>query len=264
MRIGAIDLIPVNDGVCKMPQDFYVGLEFAAHQDLLADDGRVHIPIGCFVLQTNHSTVLIDAGLGDVDIGWARGGELPAALQAAGFAVDDIDIVVCTHLHIDHIGGLVVDDVPFFPNATVRYGAADWSQFVASADAEARSRRIMEVLDAAGRLEPMSDDMVGIAPGLTARHTPGHTLGHYGLVVSSGDERAVILGDAVECPLQLEVPDFHVLSDVDPALAARTRDALWRELEGTSTLMTAAHFPGLEFGRVLPGRGKRFFAATGR
>jgi glyoxylase-like metal-dependent hydrolase (beta-lactamase superfamily II) len=101
--------------------------------------------------------------------------------------------------------------------------------------------------------------MLPIARGLTARHTPGHTLGHYGLVVSSGAERAVLLGDAIECPLQLEEPDFFAMSDVDPALAARTRQALWDELEGTNVAVGAAHFPGLQFGRVLKGTGRRLF-----
>ncbi|MGD0595353.1 MAG: MBL fold metallo-hydrolase [Acidimicrobiales bacterium] len=260
MRVGDIDLIPLSDGTCKMPQDFYVGLDFRAHQELLAPDGRVHIPIGCFLLQSGGRTVLVDAGLGDVDVGWAAGGHLPAALRAAGVAPADIDIVVCSHLHIDHIGWLTVDEVPYFPNAVVRYGAADWQQFVAGAEEDSRGRQIMEVLADAGRLDPLDGDMQAIAPGLTARHTPGHTLGHYGLVVSSGEARAVILGDAVECPLQLEEPDFSALSDVDPAMAARTREVLWRELEGTGTAVTGAHFPGLEFGRVLAARGRRLFA----
>jgi glyoxylase-like metal-dependent hydrolase (beta-lactamase superfamily II) len=260
MRIGGIDLTALNDGECKMALPFYVGLDFSAHEELVAADGRVHIPIGCFVVRTGDTTVLIDAGLGDVDVEWGRGGELPAALRAAGVAPEDIDIVVCSHLHIDHIGWLVVHEAPFFPNATVRYGAGDWPQFVERADEGDRSRLIMEVLAGAGRLDPLEGDMVAIAPGLTGRHTPGHTPGHYGLVVSSGGERAVVLGDAVECPLQVEEPDFYVLSDVDPALAARTREALWRELEGTPALVAGAHFPGLEFGRVLAGNGKRFFA----
>ncbi len=243
-----------------MPQTFYIGLDFGRHEELLADDGLVHIPIGCFLLRSGGSTVLIDAGLGDVDVGWGRGGELPGALRAAGASPEDIDVVVCSHLHIDHIGWLVVDDVPYFPNAVVRYGAADWQRFVAGADADDRGRQIMEVLAAAGRLEPLDGDMLRIAPGLTARHTPGHTLGHYGLVVSSGRDRAVLLGDAVECPLQLAEPDFHTLSDVDPALGARTREALWRELEGTNVAVTGAHFPGLQFGRVLAGTGRRLFS----
>ncbi len=262
MRVGEIDLVPLNDGMCFLDQDFYVGLDFSRHQELLADDGRVHIPIGCFVLRSGDTTVLIDAGIGAIDTAWAKGGELPGALRAAGFETADIDVVVCSHLHVDHIGWLATDDEPFFPNATVRYGTEDWAQFVAGEDANPRSRNIMEVLAAAGRLEPLEGDMVAIAPGLTARHTPGHTLGHYGLVVSSGTERAFILGDAVECPLQLEEVDFYALSDVDPALAARTREVLWRELEGTNTLMTAAHFPGLEVGRVLAGGGKRYFSVA--
>jgi glyoxylase-like metal-dependent hydrolase (beta-lactamase superfamily II) len=262
MRIGDLNLIPLNDGLCKLPQKFYVGLDFSTHQDLLAEDGTVHIPIGCFVVRSESATVLIDAGLGDVDVAWAQGGGLPDGLRAEGMSPEDIDIVVCSHLHLDHIGWLALDDAPFFPNATVRYGAADWQQFVADAAEDSRGRRIMEVLAAAGRLDPLEGDMVPIAHGLTARHTPGHTLGHYGLVVSSGESRAIILGDAVECPLQLEEPDFYALSDVDPALAARTRETLWRELEGTDTVVTAAHFPGLEFGRVLAGTGKRYFAVA--
>jgi glyoxylase-like metal-dependent hydrolase (beta-lactamase superfamily II) len=262
MRIGELELLPVDDGLCKLPQQFYVGLDFAAHPELLADDGRVHIPIGCFVVRTGDTTVLVDAGLGDVDVGWARGGDLPEALRRSGVAPEDIDVVVCSHLHIDHIGWLAVDGAPYFPNATVRFGAADWQRFVLDVEAEDRSRQIMEALAAADRLEPMEGDLVAVAPGITARHTPGHTMGHYGLVLSSGDERALLLGDAVECPLQLEEPDFSVMSDVDPSLAARTREALWRELEGTSALVTAAHFPGLEFGRVMRGEGKRYFTSA--
>ena len=259
MRIGELELLAVDDGLCKLPQEFYVGLDFAAHPELLAHDGRVHIPIGCFVVRTGDTTVLVDAGLGALDVGWARGGDLPDALAAVGVAPEDIDVVVCSHLHLDHIGWLAVDGQPFFPNATVRYGSADWQRFVVDVDGADRGRQIMEALAASDRLEPMDGDMVTIAPGITARHTPGHTLGHYGFVLSSGDARALLLGDAVECPLQLEEPDFSVMSDVDPALAARTREALWAELEGTTAMMTAAHFPGLEFGRVMRGEGKRYF-----
>lgn len=264
MRIGDIELIALSDGLCKLPQQFYVGLDFAEHPELLAEDGRVHIPIGCYLLRSGDRTVLLDAGLGPgIDVGWARGGDLPAQLAHHGVAPEDIDTVVASHLHLDHVGWLAVDDGdggmrPYFPNATVRYGHADWDRFVGEVDAADRTRLVMEALAAAGRLEPIDGDMVALAPGLTARHTPGHTLGHYCLVVSSGEERAFLLGDAVECPLQLEEPDFYAMSDVDPKLAARTRELLWSELEGTNALVGAAHFPGLEFGRVLRGQGKNY------
>jgi hypothetical protein len=70
----------------------------------------------------------------------------------------------------------------------------------------------------------------------------------------------VLLGDAVECPVQVEESDFHIISDVDPDLAKRTRETLWRELEGTETLVGAAHFPELQLGRILSGEGRRWFA----
>jgi hypothetical protein len=78
--------------------------------------------------------------------------------------------------------------------------------------------------------------------------------------LSSGQQRALLLGDAVTCPVQLEEPDWSAMSDVDPALAARTREALWQELEGSADLAVAAHFPGLEFGRVLKGQGRFYFS----
>lgn len=262
MRIGDLELVPLNDGWCKLPPSFYVGLDFEVHHEMLGVDGRVEIPLGCFLLESGGVTVLVDAGIGDVNVGWAHGGDLPAELRSAGVAPEDVDVVVCTHLHIDHIGWLVTDEQPFFPNAMVRYGGADWAGFVEGSDADSRTRQIMETLAGLGRLEPLEGSTVQIAPGLSALHTPGHTLGHYGLVVSSAGERAFLLGDAVECPLQLEEPDFYAMSDVDPAMAARTREAVWREIEGTGATMTGAHFPGLRFGRVLTGEGRRYFGPT--
>ena len=251
----------MSDGTATMPAGFWVGFDFEAHPDVLASDGRIHMPIGCFLVRTGDTVVLLDAGMGPHDSEWGRGGALPGELQAAGVSPGDVDLVVCTHLHLDHAGWLAVDGVPFFPNATVRYGAGDWSRFVDQAPAGDHIRNGMEALRDADRLDPIEGDMVALAPGLTARYTPGHTEGHYSLVVSSGEERLFLLGDAVECPLQIAEDDFSAFSDVDPGLARRTRELMWTELEGTPALVGAAHFPGLEFGRVLRGRGRRWVGA---
>ena len=119
----------------------------------------------------------------------------------------------------------------------------------------------METLAAAGRLDPLDGDMLAITPGLTARHLPGHTLGHYGLVVSSGDDRAVLFGDAVECPLQLEEPDFYALSDVDPSLAARTREACGESSKAATPPSPPRISRGCSSaGCLLAARGRRLFA----
>ncbi|MEJ7585385.1 MAG: MBL fold metallo-hydrolase [Acidimicrobiales bacterium] len=204
MLVGDIDVIPLSDGECLMPPGYFPNADWSAHQALLDADGIMRLPIGCFLVRTGDRTVLVDAGLGPRDLEWLVGGKLPAALAAQGVAPADIDIVVCTHLHLDHAGWLVEGGVPSFPNATVRFGAADWQTWVDEAHPKDRIRQAMLLLDDQHRLEPIDGDGATIAPGITARAAPGHTLGHHVLVVSSGADRLLLLGGAVTCPVQLE------------------------------------------------------------
>lgn len=259
MQIGEIEITPVPDGQAKLPPQYFVNADFGPHQELLGPDGMIDIPIGCFLVRTAGRTVLVDAGIGPVTNPIFQGGELPGRLEKAGVQRDDVDVVLCTHLHIDHTGWLVREEAPFFPNATVRFGSDDWGQFVTNADPSDLTRQALQILDAAGRIEVIDGDGE-VAPGISTLNAPGHTLGHTCFVVSSGTERALLLGDSVTCPVQLEEPDWQAMSDIDPALAQRTRETLWRELEGTRAVAVAAHFPGLRFGRVVAGKGKRYWA----
>lgn len=261
MKVGGLDVIAVSDGTAKMPPQYFVDSDWSAHQALIGPDGMVDLALGCFVVRTGDATVLVDAGIGPYDNPVFQGGKLPGALAGAGVDVADIDLVVCTHLHVDHIGWLAQDGEPFFPNAAVRFGAADWGHFMDNpAGNDTMTTPVMQAVADADRIQPIETDGETLAPGITARFAPGHTPGHVCLVLSSGQERALLLGDAVTCPVQLEEPDWQAMSDVDPALAGRTREALWRELEGTETQAVAAHFPDLQFGRVLSGQGKRYWA----
>lgn len=259
MKLGSLDVIPVSDGTAKLPPGYFPGSDWEPHKSLLGPDGNMEIALGCFLVRTPGPTVLVDAGIGPVSNPIFQGGELPASLRKAGASPEDIDIVLCTHLHLDHAGWLVQDGKPFFPNATVRFGAADWEQFVTNADPADAIRRGLEILKAAGRISPVESDGE-IAPGVSTMHAPGHTHGHSCVVLSSGTKRAFLLGDAVTCPVQLEETEWEAMSDVDSRLAKRTREALWRELDGTGDVAVAAHFPGLQFGRVLSGEGKRYWA----
>ena len=259
MKVGDIEVVPLSDGEAVLPKEFWVGFDWDRHPDVLGEDGRIHMPIGCYLVRTAGRTVLLDAGLGPQDVSWGRGGDLPRELERAGVVPNDVDLVVCTHLHLDHAGWLVRDGEPFFPKATVAFGAGDWRRFVDDAAPDDEIRSGMLRLRDLDRLAPMEGDMVDLAPGLTGRFTPGHTEGHYSLVISSGAERLFLLGDAVECPLQVAEDDWNAMSDVDPELARRTRETMWRELEGTSAQVGAAHFPDLQFGRVLAGEGRRWF-----
>lgn len=264
MRIGDLSLHPVSDGTF-VARPGYFGPDAAGdpRPDVFDRHGAAWLPIGCFLVRTGDRVVLVDAGLGpEVQEGATMllvGGQLPTGLRALGVAPAEVTDVVCTHLHADHVGWLFdLGARPVFDRATIWFGAADHPHFVTGPGEMAPhiGRGLTDPAHA-GRLRPV-DRETAIAPGVTALPAPGHTPGHLCLVLSSGDERVLLLGDAVTCPVQLDEPTWGSIGDVDPALARRTRERLWRELEGGGTVGVGSHFPELRAGRVLPGTGRRW------
>jgi glyoxylase-like metal-dependent hydrolase (beta-lactamase superfamily II) len=190
-------------------------------------------------------------------------GRLPASLAEIGVHPDDVTDVVCTHLHFDHIGWISADGAPFFPNATIRCAAADLDHFLPGVPEETVTSLVYRTPNVGERFEPVLDRIETwdrdqpLLPGLDVRLAPGHTPGSSVVVVTDGAERALLLGDIIHCPLELMDDDFNLLVDHDQELANRVREAYARELEGSGELAAAAHFPGLRFGRLLPGAGRR-------
>jgi glyoxylase-like metal-dependent hydrolase (beta-lactamase superfamily II) len=225
-----------------------------AHRDLLTADGMIEMPVGGFLLRTGERVVLVDAGLGPMDRDGYRAGRLLACLAGLGVRPEDVTDVVLTHLHFDHVGWVAQKGVVVFPSATYRCHSEDWHHFVSSPDASAGAVRKLSPVEA--QLEPFAGDCT-IAPGISVRHAPGHTPGSAIVVISSGSARALLLGDVVHCPIELTEPDWEGIFDVDPQLANKTREALARELEGQDVPAAAAHFPGLQFGRLLSAQGQR-------
>ncbi len=260
MKLGSLDITPLSDGFFKMPPAYFGQDDWGRHESLVGADGKLEVPIGCFLVRTGDTTVLIDAGLGPMELGeTGKGGALIGELAKAGCAPEDVDVLLLTHLHLDHIGWTLQNGELTFPNAMVRFGSQDLEQFVKRDNPDPNAAPMYDALDKAGKVEVIDDDGE-ILPGISTLHAPGHTLGHRCVVLSSGDERALLLGDAVTCPVQLEETEWGAMSDIDPKMSARTREALFKELEGTNDLMIGAHFPGLQFGRVMMGEGKRYFS----
>jgi glyoxylase-like metal-dependent hydrolase (beta-lactamase superfamily II) len=264
MQVGDIAITPISDGTfVARPGYFGPGARPDGH-DLFDRHGQAWLPIGCFVVRSGDRVVLVDAGMGPAEVGIEAaesrlvGGQLLVGLHALGIGRGDVTDVVCTHLHMDHVGWLFDHDArPVFPSATVWLGEGDWEHFVASS-AGTMAPNLREGFRAHTGLRLLDRD-TPVAPGVTAIRTPGHTPGHLCVVVASRGSRALLLGDAITCPVQLDEPTWHSIGDVDPALAERTRQRLWRELEGEDVQGAGAHFPELRFGRVLRGDGKRWW-----
>ena len=265
MQIGNIDIHPIADGTFRAsPQYFGDHVTARGHEDLFSSHGQAWLPIGCFLVRTGSRTVLIDAGIGPEmrDDGPRRllvGGQLLTGLRAVGVAPADIDDVICTHLHADHCGWLFDAAArPVFPNARIWFGSGDWEHFVLNPDVlmfDHIRQGLTSTSD--GRLHPVTGDM-SVAAGLDLIMTPGHTPGHLSVVVSSQGKRAILLGDSIVCPVQLDEPSWQSIGDVNARLAARVRARLFRELEDPNTLGAGAHFPELRFGSVLIAGARRW------
>ena len=252
------------DGVARMaPSDAYrmgspeiagrggIASDWAPHRSLLNDDGMLELALGGFVVQIGDRVLLIDTGVGDIQRGPFQGGRLLDGLAAEGISPVDVTDVILTHLHFDHVGWTTRHGEIVFPNATYRCDQRDWDHFVGP---DPGSTRKLAPLEA--RLEPW-DDSGPLLPGTDTMSAPGHTPGSAIIVISSGTERALLLGDVVHCPVELLDDEWAGMGDVDPALARRTRVALARELEGSDVPVAAAHFPGMQFGRLIAAAGTR-------
>ncbi len=254
MRIGDIDIAPLHDGTAYFPPtEAFVGTtdeQWEPHRALLTPEGMVELELGGFLVRTGDHVVLVDTGVGTIS-GVFSGGAFLDSLAAHGLAPDDVTDVVFTHLHFDHVGWATRKGSIVFPNATYRCDERDWSHFVGP---DPGATRKLSPLEARIKLWDASGPLL---PGIDVLAAPGHTPGSTVVVVSSGDRRALLLGDVVHCPVELVDDEWAALGDVDPELAMRTRKALARELEGTDVPAAAAHFPGMRFGRLLAADGRR-------
>ena len=236
--------------------------DWLPHQQFLDEDGMLPCELGGFLVRSGERLLLVDTGAGQLD--QPGFGRLLESLAAAGHRPDDITDVVLTHLHFDHVGWTSDGERAIFPNATYRCDERDWHFFVGpEGHDESVALSMLGGLSATERLTPVAPRFetwssdAAIAPGIDLRTAPGHTPGSTVVVLSSGTERAMLLGDVVHCPVELLEEEWEFIADVDKELARRTRAALAREIEGSGIPAAASHFPDMRFGRLLPAGGRR-------
>lgn len=216
------------------------------------------------VVNTGKELVLIDTGLGT-----KNGGQLLERLKLAGFSADEIDIVLITHCHGDHIGGVATDGVPHFPNARYVIGEAEYAFWSApermSGPTEGGAKLV------AANVTPFRDRMTFIkndsevVPGLRGIEAFGHTPGHMAFHLESEGKRLLIGADFCNhYVLSLQRPDWEVRFDADKAAAAATRKTLLGMLAADRIPFTSYHmpFPAVGFVESAPDGGYRFVPAT--
>jgi glyoxylase-like metal-dependent hydrolase (beta-lactamase superfamily II) len=197
-------------------------------------DGRWLLRFRCYAIRlSSGQVILVDAGIGPADApaaAWApTPGRLPDALAESGIAVTDVDTVVLTHVHTDHIGWAVVGDRPYFGGARYLLQAADVDMLrQVNPGLEAR---LVRPLLAADQLTVLDGDLV-LAPQVTVVATPGHTPGHQSVLVADADQRVLITGDLLVHALQLLYPPITYAHDVDPQRARDTRLRYLQQLTG--------------------------------
>jgi glyoxylase-like metal-dependent hydrolase (beta-lactamase superfamily II) len=228
----------------------------------LDDNGVFILCFQSYIIETPHHTILVDSCIGNdkqrpTRANWhlKTDDSYMRALAAAGFSVGDIDFVMCTHLHPDHVGWNTRLEngrwVPTFPNARYVFGKAEfdhWTKQNAKAEVPPFADSVLPVVDA-GKAELVRNDHV-IGDHLRILPTPGHTPGHVAFTVGRGKEDAVLCGDLMHTPLQTLYPELSAKFDADPKQAAATRRSFLERYCDTETLCCTAHFPSPSTGKI--------------
>jgi glyoxylase-like metal-dependent hydrolase (beta-lactamase superfamily II) len=263
-QVGTLRCTVLSDGYYAYPPSWFfpnaapADLAEALYKRRLGPESIVS-PYTCLLIETGRHVILVDTGAGAVS---ATTGAIPARLEVAGIRPKDVDAIVLTHAHPDHVGGAVdARQRPQFPNAAV-YVSETERDFWMSARPKLGALRVPEAVKASmeigarrcldcvrHHLEPV-DGETEIVAGVRVLPAPGHTPGHLALLLDSGGEQLLNFGDAAVHPLHLEHPEWENGFDADPECAAGTRRALLARAAAEGMRVMAFHFPFPSVGRV--------------
>ncbi|WP_426805195.1 MBL fold metallo-hydrolase [Stenotrophomonas sp. SrG] len=266
LKVGDIDVLVVSDGVLPLPTQMLGHNVSAAERapwfkEMYLPPDALDWALNVMVVRSGDRNILIDAGLGmDPDLNLPRAGQLIRRLGASGINLGEITDVVITHLHMDHIGGLLVDGVKeqLHPELRIHVAAAE-VEFWKAPDfsrtnmppgfPDALRATATHFVAEYGSYVRTFDEVHEIGPGVTAHRTGGHTPGHSVVRLNSNGEALTFAGDAIFA-VGFEQPNWHNGFEHDPEGAAQVRITLLNELAGTGEMLVATHLPFPSVGRV--------------
>ncbi|CFX58782.1 Beta-lactamase domain protein [Candidatus Filomicrobium marinum] len=266
VQVGEIEVLVISDGVLPLPTKMLghnadPSARAAWMADMFLPPDAFDWSLNVVVVRSGAQTILIDAGLGlDPDLNLPRAGQLIKRLEAAGIDLGSVTDVILTHMHMDHIGGLLIDGVKdrLSPDLRIHVAAAEikfWqapdftraSMPAGFPDAlRVTAKRFVNAYHT--HLRPF-EETYEVAPGVVVYRTGGHTPGHSVVRVASGGEALTFAGDAVFA-VGFDHPDWHNGFEHDPEEAERVRVRLLRGLAETGEMLVATHLPFPSVGRV--------------
>jgi glyoxylase-like metal-dependent hydrolase (beta-lactamase superfamily II) len=274
VSIGSVEITPLLDTRLLMNPQMFIPKyadDFVREFGHLGNERGLHsMAITCYLVRSAGKSYLVDSGLGNRRRPNFPVGRLDEALVGAGLTPGDIDVVLNTHLHIDHVGWNTIDRDDgskeiFFPRAQFWFQQVEWDHWMQPgpmADpGNAYLVECVEPLRNTGRITFVEGEKA-IDENLTYVSTPGHTPGHVSIGIMAGGERAVIVGDASHHPMQLLHPDWSPSFDSDPVQSAKTRERLFDWAIDEQRTWLAGHWEHPGVGRLLRLEGKRTFQSA--
>lgn len=259
-RLGDYEIIQLMDGArtFPMPENFVVNVSqdkaIKAAEAAYMPEGKVTIPFSPMVVNTGSKLIAIDTGNGLGAFRATKGavGQARSNMEAAGIDPRKIDIVIISHFHGDHIGGLKnADGSLAFPKAEIKVPAVEWAFWTDESNANRANSFNREWFPHAKKMLAGLADKVTkyeggkeIAPGITSIATPGHTPGHMSFMVASGSSHILVQTDVTNIPwMFLRHPEWHSVYDNEPKVAEATRRKVYDMAAAEKTTVVGYHFP---------------------
>jgi glyoxylase-like metal-dependent hydrolase (beta-lactamase superfamily II) len=270
MMLGSYEVTALSDGTVKLPVDQLLKTSPARVKETLAKSSLVSpldTSVNAYLINTGDKLILIDAGAGQL-FGPTLG-NLVANMKAAGYQPEQVDEIYVTHLHADHVGGLVSNGAIVFPNAIVRADQKDADYWLSEDNLNKAAEGDKDFFKGAmasinpyikaGHFKPFTGD-TELSPGISAISTYGHTVGHTSYLVQSQGQKLVVIGDLIHvAAVQLPDPTVTIGFDSDTKNASIARRKVFDAASKNGEWIAAAHlsFPGIGHLRM-DGKGYTF------
>lgn len=264
IRIGRFTVTALTDGYADMPYDYFPGrsapeVEKAAKAQFTARPSGVRFLFNQYLIEDGQRRILIDAGAAG-SIG--QTGQLPQALAALGLKPDQIDAVIVTHMHQDHMGGLVLGGRNNYPGAEIyidRRDVTHWTDRSKRNGAPDFLQPSFKMAEEIVRLYPRLQAIDGereISPGVSIVDLTGHTPGHIGVRIEDGGKSLIMVSDMIFPVVHPAATDVFFLFEQDRAAAQSMRDRFFPRAASEGALIAATHMPFPGLGRVVSDRGE--------